>query len=58
MKKSATFPALALAVALATGCSSTSEPHASVANSDATVQPSRQATDLTGITFEVFRDPG
>ncbi|MEZ5375177.1 MAG: hypothetical protein R2733_01610 [Acidimicrobiales bacterium] len=58
MKRSATIPALALVVAVAAGCGGSSQPQAGIAGSDAIVQPSSQATDLTGITFEVFRDPG
>ena len=62
MKRSATLPALALALALAlavaAGCSSPTQQQTSVANSDTTLRPSSQASDLTGMSFEVFRDPG
>ncbi len=59
MKLPRKTPALAfVAVTMAAGCSSSAEPTAQVAPGDATQAEVIQATDLTGISFEVFRDPG
>jgi len=43
---------------MAVGCSSSIEPTAQVAPSDVTQAELSQVSDLTGISFEVFRDPG